>query len=176
MNTAMPRRSNSRAVRVTLSAIGIFVITLFVFFGMLMLHAPANPLMQCQRATNQCELTVTQQNHTQKVPLAVSSLRGARVFNPTNTKSQADSSVNEYRVVLYSGPTNYFVAGYGSSSAAEAARKKINDFIVNKNQAELVLTKNQDSMATAAWSVLVVMSLVVIGMLVSACRKPNSPS
>ncbi|MDE2235921.1 MAG: hypothetical protein KGL13_02560 [Gammaproteobacteria bacterium] len=170
MNSAQPR-SNNRSIRITVSAAGIFLISLILFFGLRMLHAPGRTVMQCKRATNECQLMIHGQNKVQSMQIRLNTLTGARVAYPTHTDTSSD-----YQVYLYAAGVNYPVATYKSLSSADDAKQKIIDFIKDKSRAEFVLGQSQDSLDTAAWVILVIMSLVVAGMLLSAWRKPRTRS
>ncbi len=170
MNSAQPRSSN-RTIRISVAAAGIFILAVCLFFGMRVLHAPGRTVMQCKRATNECQLVRNEQNKIQMMSVRLNTLTGARVVYPTHTDTSSD-----YQVYLYAVGTHYLVATYKSLSSADDAKQKIIDFITDKTRAEFVLGQSQDSLDTAAWVVLVIMSLVAAGMLLSAWRKPRTRS
>jgi hypothetical protein len=170
MNTSQQPDSGNRAVRITLLGVGAFALLLFVFLGWILWQSPMRTTLQCVRSSNVCKLTQLRRNQSHTWPVALDSLAGARLVYPLHGVGSARGP-GSYQVYLYDRHANYYFTEYNSFSAAEAVNKKINGFLTDKNQSELVIVHDESNLNLVAWILMIIMPAFIISMLVFAWRK-----
>jgi hypothetical protein len=170
MNTSQQPDSGNRAVRITLLGVGAFALLLFVFLGWVLWQNPIRTTLQCLRSTNTCKLTQLRRNQSHTWPVALDSLAGVRLVYPVHYVGSARGS-GSYQVYLYDRHANYYFTEYDSFLAADAVKKKINGFLTDKNQPELVVVHDESSLNVLAWILMIIMPAFVIGILAFAWYK-----
>jgi hypothetical protein len=175
MNINSQQKSSNRNVRITILVVGVFAIMLFVFLGTQLLNNPSITVLQCTRANNSCTLTLTMQKQTKTFTFKLNTLIGARVVYPLLGVGSAHGS-SGYQVYLYSKQTHFYVTEYNSLSDANSAKKKINEFLLDKSQPELIVGQDEGGMNAMAWILMGIMPLLVIGALTFAWRKLKNPN
>lgn len=160
-------------MRITLLGVGAFAMVLFAFLGEILWQNPTRTTLQCRRSTNICKLTQLRRNQSHTWPVALDSLAGARVVYPVHGVGNRGGP-GGYQIYIYDWHANYFFTEYDSISAADAVNKKINGFLTDKNQPELVIVRDESNLNLVAWILMIVMPIFVIGMLLFAWRKTSA--